>query len=130
MDIIDYGVRQEPYLSEKGKIKEQTWIDFEQEASGKKLFLFGTGAGTAYFFSKYKNKYHVTGILDNDERWHGFTAGDIIVEAFDSTNEKAGVMPVSSLDRYRGEEILVLITSTKYYKEMAEQLLNLGVTSY
>ena len=52
MDIIDYGVRQEPYLSEKGKIKEQTWIDFEQEASGKKLFLFGTGAGTAYFFSK------------------------------------------------------------------------------
>ena len=130
MDIIDYGVRQEPYLSEKGKIKEQAWIDFEQEASGKRLFLFGTGAGTAYFFSKYKNKYHVTGILDNDERWHGFTAGDIIVEACDSVNEKAGVMPVSSLDSYRREEILVLITSTKYYKEMAEQLLNLGVTAY
>lgn len=130
MDIIDYGIQQEPYLSEKGEIKKQTWTDFEHARSGKKIFLFGIGAGADYFFSKYKNEYYLTGILDNDKRWHGFTAGDIIVEAFDSVNETVKVSPVDMLDSYAKEDILVLITSTKYYKEMAKQLLALGVSEY
>lgn len=130
MDIIDYAVQQEPYLSEKGEIKKQIWADFEHAISGKKLFLFGTGAGADYFFRKYKNRYHIAGILDNDERWHGLAAGDIMAEAFESVNEQAKIMPVRGLDRYAKEEILVLITSTKYYREMAEQLLDLGVTEY
>lgn len=130
MDLIDYAVQQKSYLSETGEIKRQTWTDFEHALGAKKLFLFGTGAGADYFFTKYKDRYHVTGILDNDERWHGFSAGDIIVDAFDSINEKAMVMPVDQLDCYIKEEILVLITSTKYYKEMAEQLLELGITEY
>ncbi len=130
MDIIDYAVQQESYLAEKGEIKKQTWTDFGCAIRGKKLFLFGTGAGAEYFFKKYKNKYCVAGILDNDDRWHGFAAGDILIEAFESVNEQVKVMPVSVLDSYKKEEVLVLITSTKYYKEMGKQLLDMGVTEY
>lgn len=130
MDLIDYALRQEPYLSETGEIRTQTWEDFEYALSGRKLFLFGTGAGADYFFTKYKNRYQVAGILDNNARWHRFTAGDMIVEAFDSVNENAKIMPVNTLACYAGEEILVLITSTKYYKEMAKQLLEFGITEY
>ena len=130
MDIIDYAVQQEPYLSEKGDIKKQKWEDFGNAVKGKNLFVFGTGAGADYFFGKYKNRYHVTGILDNDERWHGFAAGDVLAEAFESINEDAKVMPVGMLDRYKKEETLVLITSTKYYKEMEKQLLIKGFMEY
>lgn len=130
MDLIDYALRQEPYLSETEEIREQTWEDFEYALSGKKLFLFGTGAGADYFFTKYKNRYQVTGILDNDARWHGFTAGDMLVEAFDSVNDNVKIMPVGMLGSYAKEEVLVLITSTKYYKEIAEQLMTMGITEY
>lgn len=130
MDIIDYAMQQELYLSEEGEIKKQTWADFEHTVNGKQLFLFGTGEGAAYFFRKYNDRYHVAGILDNDERWYGFVAGDLLAEAFDSINEGAKIMPVSVLDSYRKEEILVLITSTKYYKEMEKQLLDMGITAY
>lgn len=128
MDIINYAMQQEIYLNEKEELKKQTWEDFGRAISGKKLFLFGTGAGADYFFRKYKNRYHVAGILDNDARRHGFTAGDIVAEAFDSINEKAEIMSVAGLGSYAKEEILVLITSTKYYKEMEKQLQDLGVT--
>ena len=115
MDIIDYAVQQDLYLSEEGEIKKQTWADFEHNmAGGKKIFLFGFGKGTAYFFKKYNDRYHIDGILDNDEQWHGFTAGDLLAEAYGSVNEGAEIMPVSALDNYKKEEIIVIIT-TKYY---------------
>ncbi|MCM1038070.1 MAG: CDP-glycerol glycerophosphotransferase family protein [Ruminococcus sp.] len=117
-------------MTEKGAIKEQTWADFDHGISGKHIFLFGTGAGADYFFRKYKDKYFITGILDNDERWHGFVAGDIFAEAFESPNEKTKIMPVSVLDDYEKEECVVLITSTKYYKAMEEQLLAMNVSGY
>lgn len=130
MDIIDYAVQQDLYLSETGEMKKQTWADFGHMAGGKKLFLFGFGKGTEYFFKKYNDKYHVKGILDNDERWHGFTAGDLLAEAYGSVNECAEIMPVSALDNYKKEEIIIIITSVKYYKDMEKQLLDMGITAY
>lgn len=130
MDIIDYAMQQELYLNEKGEIKKQTWEDFKHAIGGKKLFVFGTGGGANYFFRKYKNIYYVTGILDNDERWHGFAAGDVMTEIFESVNEEAKIMPVAGLNRYEKEETIVLITSTKYYREMEKQLLDMGITEY
>lgn len=130
MDLIDYAVRQKPYLSEQGEVLRQTWDAFDRAVRGKKLYLFGAGAGTDYFFTKYPDRYLVTGILDNDDRWHGYAAGDVMARVFGSISEEAGIMPVSALEQCAGEEIVVLITSTKYYKEMAEQLLALGITEY
>lgn len=130
MDLIDYAMQTECYLTEREEIKEQTWDEFDRAVSGKKLFVFGTGAGANYFFTNYKNRYEVAGIVDNDERWHGFTAGDVLAEAFESVNEEAGIMPVSVLDSYEKEEIVVLITSTRYYREMGRQLATLGIRNY
>lgn len=130
MDIIDYAVQQELYQSEEGEIRKQTWTDFDSAVNGKKLFLFGSGEGAAYFFRKYSDSYLVAGILDNAVQWQGFAAGDLLAEAFGSVNEEAKIMPVSVLDSYKKEEVLVLITSTKYYKEMEWQLLDRGITAY
>lgn len=130
MDIIDYAVQQEPYLTEKEDIKKQTWTDFECAARGRKIFVFGAGAATDYFFKKYSDRYPIAGILDNDEYWHGFTAGDVWAEAFESINEEAKIMPVNALNAYAKEKIVVLITSTKYYNEIAKQLLDMGVMEY
>lgn len=130
MDIIDYAVQQEPYLSEQGEILKQTWDDFDRAVKGKKLYLFGAGAGADYFFTRYGDRYLVTGILDNDERWHGYAAGDVMVRVFETVNEEARFMPVSALEYCAKEETLVLITSTKYYQEMGKQLLEQGITEY
>lgn len=130
MDLIDYAMQQELYQNESAEIRKQAWTDFDHAVSGRNIFVFGTGAGADYFFGKYKNKYPITGILDNSERWHGFEAGDILVEAFESINEKTKVMPVDVLGNYEKEAIVVLITSTKYYKDMVRQLLDIGVDKY
>lgn len=130
MDIIDYAVQQEPYLSEQGEILKQTWDDFDRAVKGKKLYLFGAGAGADYFFTRYGDRYLVTGILDNDERWHGYAAGDVMIRVFETINEEARFMPVSTLEYCAKEETLVLITSTKYYQEMGKQLLEQGITEY
>lgn len=127
MDLIDYTMQQEQYLTEKEEIKKQTWEDFECAVSRKKLFLFGTGAGAGCFFRRYKNRYRITGIVDNGEQWHGFKAGDILTEAFESINEEVKILPVDVLRNYGKEEIVVLITSTKYYNEMGRQLSDMGI---
>lgn len=127
MDIVDYAMQQELYVNEAGELKGQTWADFDRAVRGKRLFVFGTGAGAEFFFRKYKNKYCITGILDNDGKWHGLTAGDVLAETFESINEEVRIMPVDMLDDYKKEEILVLITSTKYYRDMTAQLLDKGI---
>lgn len=114
----------------KAMLGKQTWEDFDKAAGGKKLFIFGAGAGARYFFKTYGNTCHAEGVLDNDERWHGFKAGDVMTEAFDSVNEKVEIMPVSRLGDYRREDILVLITSAKYCWDMERQLAGMGIRDY
>lgn len=130
MDIVDYAMQQELYVNETEELKGQIWVDFNCAVKGKKLFVFGAGAGAEFFLRKYKNQYSITGILDNDRKWHGFTMGDVFAEAFESINEAVRIMPVDMLDDYKKEEIIVLITSTKYYRDMAAQLLDKGIKEY
>lgn len=111
-------------------IKSHTWEDFDNAVGAKKLFLFGIGAGARYFFRTYGNVYQAEGVLDNDEYWHGFKVGDIMIEAFGSVNENVEIMPVSRLGTYRPEDILVLITSSKYCKDMGRQLADMGIKDY
>lgn len=106
------------------------WEQFEAEAKGKKVFLFGVGADSKLFWLKYDNQIRLTGVIDNDKKKQGYAIGDLVIEAWDTQNGRLPISDISILDCYDKNEIVVLIASRKYYKQIIEQLASYDVFKY
>lgn len=126
MDIICRAMKKNLHISGNVKLDEQTWQMFEEDAADKKVFLFGTGTCTEYFFENY-GSIQIEGIIDNDIRRQGFRAEDFLWEARGARYGNMEISSVDLLNRYDSSKILVLITSTKYYKPIITQLKEAGI---
>lgn len=122
MDAIDRAIGQGWHLTNNARLNHQTWKDFEQEVRGKKLFLFGVGKGADYYCYRYKDSLIMEGIIDNDSGIHGYRAEEVIAEEIGKANYDVKISDISVLDQYDRKRIVILITSLKYYNEIAEQL--------
>lgn len=127
MDIIDRAIEQKLHRCDEEFAYEQSWENFEKQAALKKVFLFGAGGGADFFFEKYRDLIKLEGVIDNDIRKKGIEIGEILSEAWGSRAGGLRVCSVDLLKHYRPKEIVVLITSTKYYRAIAAQLKKMGI---
>lgn len=126
MDIIQRAMEKNLHISGNEKLDGQTWQMFAESAADKKVFLFGIGACADYFFKYYKD-VRLEGIIDNDVHKQGFRAEDFLWEA---RGAQYGGMKIASMDllkQYTADEILVLVTSTSYYRQIIAQLEAAGI---
>ena len=130
MNIIQSSLEKKGYISANDKLKQQSWDDFYKTSYGKRVFLFGLGAAGSYFFLNYHNKVKLDGVIDNDSNKQGNFVGELVAEAVDTDYEDIIISDISVLDRYKPEEIVVLISSTKYYSSIIEQLEQRGIINY
>lgn len=130
MDFIDRAIQNGLNISGGIELDSQTWEAFEKKSAGKKVLLFGAGACADFYFMRYKDKVALEGVIDNDCKKHGFYVDDFISEAFYVKDKKIKITGSSLLGNYRTDEIVVLISSTKYYKAISEQLEGLGIFDY
>lgn len=109
---------------------KQNWEMFEQNIRGKKVFLFGAGMNANIYFEKYGSNMILDGVIDNDSRKQGFCIDEFIPEALKSEKGKIKVSDPSVLSRYGGDEAVVLIASSKHYREIGRQLEEMGISNY
>ena len=130
MDVIDRAIEKKLHITDDEGLCSQTWEQFWQKCSDKKVFLFGLGSASTFFIANYSTDVHLEGVIDNDERKHNFRVGDFVAEAIDTQYEELTVSDITVLSNYANEEVAVLITSTNYYKQIVEQLKQYGVENY
>lgn len=130
MDAIDIAIEQNWQQTDNKKLSKQTWEEFEKVSENKKVFLFGGGKGAEFYFLKYKNKANVEGIIDNNPGFWGRKAQEIIREKIDSKIQNLKFTDISALDTCDKANTVVLITSLKYFAEIADQLEATGIQNY
>lgn len=130
MDVIGRAIIRNAHITDREELKGQTWRQFEVECRSKKLFIFGAGAAADYFFYKYQNLLEIEGVIDNAADKQGISIRRIIPSAWEYLADEIYIADLSILRGYLASEILVLITSTNYYEQIADQLLNMGVKNY
>lgn len=130
MDVIDRAIEQNWQHTDNKKLSKQTWAEFEKASEDKKLFLFGGGRGAEFYFFKYKDRANVEGIIDNNPGFWGRKAQEIIREKIDSKMRNLKFMSISALDTCDKANTVVLITSLKFFTEIADQLEKAGMQNY
>ncbi len=128
MDVIDKAVKNGLNISRITRFNGQTWQSYEEAVKGKKVFLFGVGPCAKIFFEHYKGKdINLEGVIDNNSEKWGLRVEDVVYEAFRSGKGGLRISGMDALDSYAADELVVLVSSTKYYEEMVSQLEELGV---
>lgn len=108
----------------------QTHEQFKYDCESRKIFLFGTGIACKNFIRNYHMMINLEGILDNNQKKQGFQIGDYIAEALGTQYENLRICAASILNNYESDELAVIIASTDYYEQIAEQLEQLGISHY
>lgn len=126
MDIIQRAKEKKLHISENENLNVQTWQLFEKCAADKKIFLFGVGMGADYFFENYGD-ITLEGVIDNDIQKQGFRVDDFAWGARNSEYGKLTIASIELLDQYDLDQVVVLITSTNYYKQIIEKLETFGI---
>lgn len=127
MDVIDRAIEKGLHHSEREEWNKQTWADFEYAIQGKKVFLYGVGLGADCYFNRYKNAVRLDGVIDNDGKKQGLPAKVFVAEMIDLEQGNLPVSDSSVFDCDLAENSVVLISSTNYYMEIAEQLEQKGI---
>ncbi len=130
MDLITKAMKQKYHLCEDKNLIEQTWEQFYQNATEKKVFLFGIGGGMAYFFRYCCGQIKIEGVIDNDEKKQNQRLGWFSAEVLQTKYENFIIQSPNILNDYDERDVTVLITSTNYYNLMVKQLKQLGYKDY
>lgn len=129
MDIIQKAIDMKQHISKRKELNLHVWEGFYEQEKEKKVFLFGVSICADYFFKNCK-EVQLEGVVDNNTHKHGLRVDELLGEAMENPNGYKRVLPVNALMGYPSDEIIVLIASTNYYEEMAEQLEKMGIKKY
>lgn len=124
MDIIDRAIEEGLHIGRWNARYEQTWEAFETVAQDKKIFLFGAG----FVANLYWVRCHrpLEGILDNNSDKWNLRAEEVIEGAYKTSSADILITGASILKKYNSQETIILVASTKYNDEIAQQLEGLG----
>ena len=127
MALISRVIENGRHISGRGDLDSQTWETFENIVRGKKFFLFGLGKGAGFYFGSKWNKHELTGIIDNDTAKQGIRAQWFLPKEADYACGNLRISDISVVRQYPPEEVVVLITSLRGYREICEQLESYGI---
>lgn len=125
MRLIDQAIQEHIYEELDNDFKNQTWHEFEEIAEEKDIWIFGLGEGSDFFFDKYGDKFVPKGVVDNDLNKQGQKVSEFIGSEIIPKE-----MQISSPNILKGENlenIVVLISSLRYYVDIGKQLKELGL---
>ena len=130
MDLITRAMDKKLHICQDTNLMQQTWEVFHKQSKGKKIFLFGTGGGMAYFFRYCCKHIKIAGIIDNNKEKQNHKLGWYSPEVFQTEYENIFVKSPDILKNYDSQDTIILITSVDYYLPMVEQLKQMMYTNY
>ena len=105
--------------------KDQTWDSFRKEIIGKKIYIYGAGAGSGILWERMERPVYLSGVIDNDKRKQGKALEDL----YPVDCKKLGNSIINSeqiLDRVEREKAVFLIASQRHYAEISGRLYEMG----
>lgn len=127
MALISSVIEKGWHISGRDDLDSQTWEMFEDKVRGKKLFLFGLGEGACFYFESKWNKHVLEGAIDNDITKQGIKVKWILPKEADDNCGELRISDMVVLKQYAPEDVVVLITSLRGYREICEQLEACGI---
>lgn len=127
MEIIQKALEQKLYVTKKENLKNQTWKDFEKAVTSKKVWIFGAGNTAEFFWERYKGSIPIEGVIDNDRRKQGNYLEDYVGITQDSPEGKFIIRGITALSAVDMEQVVILVSSVRYYEEIADQLESIGI---
>lgn len=113
---------------EKQKILSQTWQEFERDAIGKKIILFGAGKYANRYFNRYGEHTVLDGVIDNSIKKQGCKIQQFMNHAFVPPNANVKISGISILEKYDSESVLVLVSSKDHYETIIQQVEEFGIS--
>lgn len=107
------------------ELSAQTWEQFDEivpKTNG--VLLFGTGEGLRFALERFSERHIITGVLDNNPAKIGKKLGEI-VDGIDPSYTSLIITSPEQLDD-RFDNVVVLVTSIRYFDEMTDQIHRMG----
>lgn len=127
MYIIDRSLEQNLHITGNEKLKNRTWEEFVEMASSKKVWIAGVGKIAGIVWEKYGFSLKIEGIIDNDKRKQGKMLEDYVGITKGTSQGRLIIKDVNVLSSFDSDEIMVLISSVRYYEDIASQLESMGI---
>ena len=108
------------------KLSDQTWEKYEQAICGRHLFIFGIGNGFEFYIRRCSGN-KIQGVIDNNVKLQGIKLSRILPKELTNIYGHLCVSDISILNEFDPDEIVVLVTSLKYYEQIFEQLDSNGI---
>ena len=127
MNLIDKAIEQKMHVTQNQKLRNQTWQEFEKALCGKELWIFGAGKAAGRFWERYAGSFCPKGIVDNDKRKWGNALKDFVGITEGTLDGELRIEGPETLKIRTAREIIVLITSIRYYEDICGQLEQMGI---
>lgn len=125
--IIEKAIDQKLYITDNERLKDQTWKQFEKVAKYKEIWIFGAARMAGLFWQKYGEKFSIAGVVDNDKRKQGKPLTDYVLMDKDVIQRDIIIKGIDELRTVDTNEVVVLVTSIKYYEDIVKQVNELGI---
>lgn len=127
MNMISKAVQKGLHLCGDKTLEQQTWEQFKNISSGKKIFVFGAGRVMNYFLRHCCNHMEIAGVVDNDKEKQQHRLGWHSAEAYQTMYENIIIQSPDVLKLYSPQEVAVLITSVNNYQAIVSQLQSMRI---
>ena len=128
MNAIDRAIAKGDYKTSRCFNLHLKWQDFEEAIKNRKVIMFGIGEGAKFYSYKYKGFSKISMAVDNNKDIQKCSLQALIPDM--SSSNEIFIEDPSVLERYRNSDVVVLITSLRFFDEIASELENYGIKKY
>ena len=130
MDRIDSSIKKNLHVTKNPIILGKNWKDFEAAVEDKKLILYGLNDLLDFLWMRCNKNFSIVAAIDNNVEKQGHKLGQFYDEV--ALNEAKDIVISSreELNNHNPNEVVVLISSYRYYEEIANELDEKGYNCY
>ena len=124
MSQVDNYILKNLHVTKNPIFLEKTWEDFEIACQNKKLILYGISSLTNFIWIRCNNKFVISAAIDNNSSKQNHTLADFFDESDLKESKNIRVETKKILKLYNPDDVVILISSHRYYQEIAVDLEN------
>ena len=121
-DRVDGAISKNMHLTENSTLIGKTWRDFQRAAKDKKIILYGINELTHFLWLRCDENIFISAVIDNNAEKQNFTFGQLFDEPKSEEEKEIKVESREILSHYQPDDVVILISSYRYYEEIANEL--------
>ena len=130
MDQIDYSISINRHITKNPRLIKNTWEDLYNVAQNRKVILYGISEIFNFLWLRSNKPISIVAAIDNDNGKQNLTLSTFFDENDLADSKDVKILPKATLKNFSTEEVVILISSLRYYEEIAAELEKMGFNCY